>query len=114
MRFDLLHCREECSGLVRPGAFQVDTIKMKSQNVEQFLEEAGVRDGKLQEVFSKMSGIWQQHTGIRRKLSSDVIETVLPDQKHIPINTGKFSFKKSVLIPTIFCILSFGFEVCQL
>lgn len=66
---------------------------MKSQNVEQFLEEAGVRDGKMQEVFSKMSGIWQQHTGIRRKLSSsDVIESVLPEQKHVPISIGKTLF----------------------
>lgn len=73
---------------------------MKSQNVEQFLEEAGVRDGKMQEVFTKMSGIWQQHSGMGRKLSSDiitsaivtssdVIESVLPEQKHVPINLGK-------------------------
>jgi len=66
---------------------------MKNQNVEQFLEEAKVRDGKLHEVFTKMSGIWQQNTAVRRKLSSDVIETVIPE--HIPITPGKVS-KQSI------------------
>lgn len=64
--------------------------KMKNQHIEHFLEDSSYRDSKLQEVFNKISNIWQQQNSvsIRRKLSSEVIETVLPERNHIPITEG--------------------------
>lgn len=65
---------------------------MKNQHIEHFLEDSSYRDSKLQEVFNKISNIWQQQNSVlsKRKLSSEVIETVLPDRNHIPITEGGY------------------------
>lgn len=66
---------------------------MKNQHIEHFLEDSSYRDSKLQEVFNKISNIWQHQqnsVSIKRKLSSEVIETVLPEQNRIPIAEGEY------------------------
>lgn len=67
---------------------------MKNQHIEHFLEDSSYRDSKLQEVFNKISNIWQQHqqssVSIKRKLSSEVIETVLPERNRVPIIEGEW------------------------
>ena len=65
----------------------------QQHNIENFFQESSYRDSKLQEVFNKISNIWQHQTNpsvsIKEKLSSEVIETVLPERSRIPIIQGK-------------------------
>ncbi|KAL0274537.1 UNVERIFIED_CONTAM: hypothetical protein PYX00_002639 [Menopon gallinae] len=65
---------------------------MKNQHIEHFLEDSSYRDSKLQEVFNKISNIWQQQNPvtIKRKLSSEVIESVLPERNPIPVVEGGY------------------------
>lgn len=64
---------------------------MKNQHIEHFLEDSSYRDSKLQEVFNKISNIWQQQNpvSIKQKLSSEVIESVLPERNPIPAEGKK-------------------------
>ncbi|KAJ9591960.1 hypothetical protein L9F63_001472 [Diploptera punctata] len=59
---------------------------MMKGNFEQFLEDPSHRDTKLRGVFNKISDIWQHQNSVSRpKMSTEVIESILPERFNVPI-----------------------------
>jgi hypothetical protein len=64
---------------------------MKGDHVEHFLEDSSRRDTRLRGVFNKISDIWQHQNSVsRQKMSSEVIESVLPERFNVPIASRKY------------------------
>ena len=60
-------------------------------NFEQFLEDPSHRDTKLRGVFNKISDIWQHQNSVSRpKMSTEVIESILPERFNVPIVSCKY------------------------
>ena len=75
---------------------------MKGDHIEHFLEDSSRRDAtRLNGVFNKISDIWQhQNTVSRPKMSSEVIESILPDRFNVPIAGRKY-------LTFIYCCIHF-------
>lgn len=65
---------------------------MKRDHIEHFMEDSSRRDTtKLNGVFNKISDIWQHQNSVsRQKMSSEVIESILPERFNIPIAGRKY------------------------
>ncbi|KAF4518922.1 hypothetical protein B566_EDAN006760 [Ephemera danica] len=62
---------------------------ISGDQIEHFLEESPHHESKLHGVFNKLTDIWQQQQGSTavtpQKTSTDVIESILPDRKNLPL-----------------------------
>ena len=65
---------------------------MKRDHIEHFMEDSSRRDTtRLNGVFNKISDIWQHQNSVsRQKMSSEVIESILPERFNIPIAGRKY------------------------
>lgn len=65
---------------------------MNRDHMENFLEDSSRRDtSRLNGVFNKISDIWQHQNSVsRQKMSSEVIESILPERFNIPIAGRKY------------------------
>ena len=65
---------------------------MKGDHIEHFLEDSSRRDTtRLNGVFNKISDILQHQNSVsRQKMSSEVIESILPERFNIPIAGRKY------------------------
>ncbi|PSN58152.1 hypothetical protein C0J52_01043 [Blattella germanica] len=59
---------------------------MMKSDFEHFLEDSSHRDTKLRGVFNKISDIWHHQNSVSRpKMSTEVIESILPERFNVPI-----------------------------
>ncbi|KDR16565.1 protein charybde-like isoform X1 [Zootermopsis nevadensis] len=59
---------------------------MMKGEIEHFLEDSSHRDTRLHGVFNKISDIWQHQNCVsRQKMTSDVIESILPERFNVPV-----------------------------
>lgn len=64
---------------------------MMKGDIEHFLEDSSHRDTRLHGVFNKISDIWQHQNSVsRQKMSSEVIESILPERFNVPVAVRKY------------------------
>ncbi|XP_068082851.1 protein charybde-like [Anabrus simplex] len=65
---------------------------MKKSQMEHFLEDSPNHESRFHEVFSKISDIWHKQNSVSsQKMSSEVIESILPERFSLPISGCGYS-----------------------
>jgi hypothetical protein len=60
-------------------------------DIQHILEDSSNRDTRLNGVFNKISDIWQHQNSVsRQKMSSEVIESILPERFNVPVAVSKY------------------------